>query len=120
MFAFLACSSPSPPPHSFATSCEVSSDGLNIRCECQEGYYGGRCQACAAGYFGTPEVQGGSCQPCQCSGNIDTSDPGSCDSVTGDCLRCLNNTQGPACNLCASGYFGDAVLIKDCQGKTRF
>lgn len=102
---------------SFAESCEVSPDGFSIRCQCTEGYYGSRCEACAAGYFGTPEVQGGSCQPCQCSGNIDVEDPGSCDSVTGDCLRCLNNTEGPACSLCAPGFFGDAVVIKDCQSK---
>jgi hypothetical protein len=57
------------------------------------------------------------CRPCQCSGNINPDDPGSCDSVTGDCLRCLNNTYGMACNLCAPGYFGDAVHLKDCQSK---
>ena len=57
------------------------------------------------------------CRPCECSGNINPDDPGSCDSVTGECLRCLNNTFGMACNLCAPGYFGDAVHLKDCQSK---
>ncbi|KAJ8973563.1 hypothetical protein NQ317_009587 [Molorchus minor] len=55
------------------------------------------------------------CKPCQCSGNINPSDPSSCDTVTGDCLRCLNNTSGVACSLCAPGYFGDAIKEKDCQ-----
>lgn len=60
------------------------------------------------------------CKPCQCSGNIDPNDAASCDTVTGDCLRCLNNTYGVACALCAPGYFGDAVNLKDCQGNNNF
>lgn len=55
------------------------------------------------------------CKPCNCSGNINVDDPSSCDSVSGDCLRCLNNTFGAACNLCAPGYYGDAVVLKNCQ-----
>lgn len=55
------------------------------------------------------------CKPCRCSGNIDSRDPQSCESTTGKCLRCLNNTFGEACALCAPGYFGDAVERKDCQ-----
>jgi laminin alpha 3/5 len=62
-------------------------------------------------------IAGDYCRPCECSGNINPDDPGSCDSVTGECLRCLNNTFGMACNLCAPGYFGDAVHLKDCQSK---
>lgn len=58
------------------------------------------------------------CKPCQCSGNIDADEPGSCDTVSGECLRCLNNTFGKACGLCAPGYFGDAVKLKDCQSKS--
>lgn len=56
------------------------------------------------------------CKPCQCSGNIIPGEPGSCDTVTGDCLRCQNNTYGVACALCAPGFFGDAIQAKDCQG----
>jgi len=41
-----------------------------------------------------------------CSGNIDVSDPQSCDSVSGECLQCLNDSHGPACSLCAPGFFG--------------
>lgn len=60
------------------------------------------------------------CKPCQCSGNIDPREPGSCDTVTGNCLKCLNNTYGTACALCAPGYYGDAVTLKDCQGKYKY
>lgn len=57
------------------------------------------------------------CKPCQCSGNINPEDPSSCDTVTGACLRCLNNTSGQACSLCAPGFYGDAIMNKDCQRK---
>ena len=52
---------------------------------------------------------------CECNGNIDERDPGCCDQTTGQCLRCLGNTGGLACERCAEGYFGDAVLLKNCQ-----
>lgn len=100
---------------SFAVGCDVSSDGERISCDCKPGYYGGRCQSCAAGFFGRPEVQGESCRPCECSGNINANETGSCDSVNGDCKNCLHNTFGEACALCAPGYYGDAVVLKDCQ-----
>lgn len=110
------CACPLPvESNNFATSCEISTDGARIACKCQPGYTGSRCQSCAAGFFGQPEVKGEICRPCNCSGNIDESDAGACDSVTGDCLQCLNNTSGTACNLCAPGFYGDAVVSKNCQ-----
>ncbi|XP_031783644.1 laminin subunit alpha [Nasonia vitripennis] len=112
----LICACPLPiPSNNFAQGCEVSEDGSKISCDCNEGYYGARCESCAAGYFGRPEVIGDHCKPCDCSGNIDTNEIDSCDSVTGECLKCLNNTYGEACNLCAPGFFGDAVEKKDCK-----
>lgn len=57
------------------------------------------------------------CKLCDCSGNINPEDPASCDSVTGECTKCLNNTAGESCQLCAPGYFGDAISLKDCQSK---
>lgn len=73
--------------------------------------------SCAAGYYGRPENEGDYCKPCMCSGNIDPSSTESCDSVSGECLRCLNNTSGPACEICAAGYYGDAVSSKNCKSK---
>lgn len=43
---------------SFADSCEVTRDGASINCDCQEGYIGQRCERCASGYYGQPEVLG--------------------------------------------------------------
>lgn len=73
---------------------------------------------CAEGYFGQPSVPGGSCQPCQCNDNLDFSIPGSCDSLSGSCLICKPGTTGQYCELCADGYFGDAVDAKNCQRKS--
>ncbi|XP_014252287.1 laminin subunit alpha [Cimex lectularius] len=110
------CACPLPyPSNNFAKSCDISDDGTMISCNCKKGYYGHRCQSCADGYFGNPEISGDFCKPCECSGNINLNEAGSCDSVSGKCLKCLNNTAGAACNYCKPGYFGDAVTLKNCQ-----
>lgn len=93
----------------------MSADGERISCQCYGGYYGARCQSCAPGFYGRPEQLGEYCKPCECSGNINPNDIGSCDTVTGQCLRCLNNTFGETCALCAPGFYGDAIVAKDCQ-----
>lgn len=112
----MICACPLPiESNNFAFGCEVSEDGYRIHCDCKPGYAGEKCQSCAAGFYGEPSIEGEYCKPCGCSGNIDPQDPSSCDSVSGECLRCLNNTAGAACNLCAANYFGDAVNRKDCQ-----
>ncbi|CAG2159955.1 unnamed protein product [Oppiella nova] len=98
-----------------SNNCEVSPNGLEISCQCKTGYYGSRCDVCAAGHFGRPEVIGSSCQTCNCSGNIDYTNPGSCESTTGECIQCLHNTTGRACELCDSGFFGDAIHMKNCS-----
>ncbi|KAF0028671.1 hypothetical protein F2P81_019758 [Scophthalmus maximus] len=58
---------------------------------------------CASGYYGNPQVVGGACVRCECNGNVDVSEVGHCDDITGDCLRCLGNTAG---SHCESGFFG--------------
>ncbi|KPP76673.1 hypothetical protein Z043_103969 [Scleropages formosus] len=70
---------------------------------------------CSNGYYGQPTEPGGSCQPCQCHGNLDPSAPQSCDPLTGACLKCREGYGGAACDSCAEGYFGDAVKAKNCQ-----
>lgn len=112
----MICACPLPiPSNNFATGCEISSSGDKIHCECRPGYTGAKCDFCSNGYYGDPKVPGDYCKPCECSGNINPEEPGSCDTTTGECLRCLNNTSGVACNLCAPGFYGDAIKLKNCQ-----
>ncbi len=73
---------------------------------------------CASGFYGNPHVVGGACVRCDCNGNVNISEAGHCDTITGECLRCLGNTAGRHCEICQSGYYGDAVHAKDCHGET--
>ncbi|XP_043223097.1 laminin subunit beta-1-like [Amphibalanus amphitrite] len=100
--------------HSFADRCYLDPTTESVLCECREGHAGTQCDVCADNYFGNPEEPGGSCQQCDCSNNVDPSRPGNCDPSTGECLQCLFNTAGFACERCADGYYGDAVE-RTCQ-----
>ncbi|XP_026718104.1 laminin subunit alpha-5 [Athene cunicularia] len=89
--------------------------GSNTQCLCKPGYAGPNCERCAPGYYGNPLVIGSSCQPCDCSGNTDPNMLfSSCDSLTGACTGCMHHTAGTRCELCAPGYYGDAVAAKNC------
>ncbi|KAM7003159.1 laminin subunit beta-1-like isoform 1-T1 [Tautogolabrus adspersus] len=98
----------------FAGSCYRGDESQQAICVCNTGYKGARCDACSPGYYGNPEEAGGQCQPCQCNNNIDVLDPESCDSQTGECLRCLYHSEGVACQSCRLGYYGIA-LLQDCR-----
>ncbi|XP_072533209.1 laminin subunit alpha-2 isoform X2 [Salminus brasiliensis] len=103
------------PSNNFSPTCHQDARGQLICDRCQPGYTGPRCDRCHNGYFGRPSVLGGSCRPCECNGNLDLSTDRSCDPVTGECLRCRDGYGGPACNTCADGYYGDAIIAKNCQ-----
>ncbi|PNJ81312.1 LAMA1 isoform 6 [Pongo abelii] len=101
--------------NNFSPTCHLS-DGDEVVCDrCAPGYSGAWCERCADGYYGNPTVPGESCVPCDCSGNVDPSEAGHCDSVTGECLKCLGNTDGAHCERCADGFYGDAVTAKNCR-----
>ncbi|XP_012542845.2 laminin subunit beta-1 [Monomorium pharaonis] len=100
--------------HSYANSCSLDSITQDVVCECFEGYSGPRCEHCAENYFGNPEVPGGSCQFCNCNNNTDLRRAGNCDPHTGHCLQCLFDTDGPTCEICKAGFYGDA-LRQDCR-----
>nr|DBA31295.1 TPA: hypothetical protein GDO54_007168 [Pyxicephalus adspersus] len=89
----------------FALSCQQNPDTLEVICDCLEGYTGKNCNECPAGFYGNVE-EGEQCLPCQCNNNIDITDPEACDKITGECLKCLNNTYGPMCQSCLPGFFG--------------
>uniref|UniRef100_A0A8B9LXF7 Laminin subunit alpha-5 n=1 Tax=Astyanax mexicanus TaxID=7994 RepID=A0A8B9LXF7_ASTMX len=110
------------------TSCpcpmQVASNNFAIRCVekpnqmqclCMPGYAGPKCERCAPGFYGNPMVIGSTCQPCNCN---DNSDPNmlfsDCHPITGECQSCMFDTAGPHCELCAPGYYGDAITAKNC------
>nr|XP_014340991.1 PREDICTED: laminin subunit alpha-4 [Latimeria chalumnae] len=99
--------------NNFAVSC--ANRGGTVRCVCQDNYAGPSCERCAPGYYGNPLLIGNSCQKCNCNGN---SDPNlifdDCDEVSGHCRNCLRNTTGVNCERCATGYYGDAIVAKNC------
>ncbi|XP_054863033.1 laminin subunit alpha-1 isoform X2 [Amphiprion ocellaris] len=99
----------------FSPTCVLDASGQVSCDQCQDGYTGNTCERCASGFYGNPQVVGGTCIRCQCNGNVNVSEPGHCDTVTGECLHCLGNTAGSHCEVCRPGCYGDAVHNKDCQ-----
>uniref|UniRef100_A0A8C6UB52 Laminin subunit alpha 2 n=1 Tax=Neogobius melanostomus TaxID=47308 RepID=A0A8C6UB52_9GOBI len=103
------------PSNNFSPTCHMGAGGEVLCDQCPPGYTGPRCDRCSNGYYGQPAVPGGSCQPCECHGNLDLSLPESCHPITGQCLRCRPGYGGVACDTCTDGYYGDAVTAKNCQ-----
>ena len=111
-------------PGQFSTNCSFNETLNQVMCfGCPTGHSGLRCESCINGYFGDPTgVLAGTptmCSDCQCSGNINLDDPEACDNTSGICLQCLYNTSGNQCEVCADGYYGDAINAKNCSGKTQ-
>ncbi|GLD71224.1 laminin subunit beta-4-like isoform X1 [Lates japonicus] len=75
---------------------------------------GPRCDRCSPGFYGDLTLPGARCEGCPCNNNIDREDRDACDSLTGECLRCLHNTMGSGCQDCKPGYYGNA-LVQDCK-----
>ncbi|XP_029434740.1 basement membrane-specific heparan sulfate proteoglycan core protein isoform X5 [Rhinatrema bivittatum] len=72
-------------------------------CRCPAGYLGLSCETCAAKFERVPGgIYLGTCAGCRCNGHAS-----SCDPVSGYCLNCQHNTEGPQCNKCKAGFFGD-------------
>ncbi|XP_045890431.1 multiple epidermal growth factor-like domains protein 9 [Micropterus dolomieu] len=96
-----------PCPCSNSTStgtCHSDPSGSPVCDQCLPRYSGPQCVECSAGFYKASGV----CVPCDCSGNADPKGPAQiCHPDTGHCLRCINNTTGPQCELCAPGFIGD-------------
>lgn len=98
----------------FAISCNKDPNSVNPFCECMPGHTGLRCDVCAPGYYGDLRLPDARCEECDCNNNIDPRDDDACNALTGKCLRCLHNTEGPRCQSCKRGYYGNA-LDQDCK-----
>ncbi|MFT7813885.1 laminin subunit alpha-1-like [Arapaima gigas] len=101
--------------NNFSPTCHLDGSGGLICDQCEQGYTGARCDRCADGYYGNPTVPGQGCKRCECNGNVDPLEPGHCHPVTGVCLKCTGHSTGPHCERCQEGYYGDAVVAKNCQ-----
>ncbi|KAM3872260.1 laminin subunit alpha-5 [Diretmus argenteus] len=99
--------------NNFAVGCVEKPS--RMQCLCMPGYAGPNCERCAPGFYGNPMVIGSTCQPCSCHDNTDPNMLFSdCHPLTGECLSCMHNTAGPHCEICAPGYYGDAITAKNC------
>eukprot|EP00117_Sycon_ciliatum_P032228 scpid2548/ scgid25039/ Laminin subunit beta-2; Laminin chain B3; Laminin-11 subunit beta; Laminin-14 subunit beta; Laminin-15 subunit beta; Laminin-3 subunit beta; Laminin-4 subunit beta; Laminin-7 subunit beta; Laminin-9 subunit beta; S-laminin subunit beta len=87
--------------------------GGHICPKCPGGATGSHCERCADGYMGNP-LAGLQCSNCSCSGNIDMLATGNCNTTTGQCLKCIANTDGFTCDRCKDHYYGEAVTAKNC------
>lgn len=66
-----------------------------------------RFYSCADGFFGNPLAKNGTCEVCDCNGNIDPMTIGNCDRETGRCLKCIYNTAGDHCEECKENHWGN-------------
>ncbi|XP_074149992.1 laminin subunit gamma-3 [Sminthopsis crassicaudata] len=81
-------------------------------CTCPKGYMGQFCESCSLGYKRETPLGGpyASCVPCTCNQH------GTCDPETGIC-QCLHHTEGPYCERCSPGFYGNPFLghVDDCK-----
>ncbi|XP_074874861.1 multiple epidermal growth factor-like domains protein 8 [Buteo buteo] len=101
----------------FHSTCETAGPGVCDRC--QNWTHGERCQLCRPGSFGDATGPGG-CRQCRCHGH-GRPERGHCHGTTGACF-CAPPTEGPHCERCAPGYFGDprdgGTCYRECGGRS--
>ncbi|KAJ8032912.1 Laminin subunit alpha [Holothuria leucospilota] len=75
------------------------------RCTCPPEYTGLSCEQCAPGHYRISRGTFlGQCVPCQCNNHSNK-----CDPDTGYCFDCQDNTEGPQCQTCRTGYRGNGT-----------
>ena len=80
------------------------------RCDCPPNREGPLCENCSPGYTTDPSLGGEFAHCVRCFCNYHSS---SCDPNTGECFNCSDNTEGPDCERCISGYFRNTSLRTD-------
>jgi coxsackievirus/adenovirus receptor len=63
-------------------------DAQSGQCRCRPNTYGLQCNQCQPGYWSFPN-----CKQCNCHGHANT-----CNSTTGSCIECRDNTTGSTCD----------------------
>ncbi|XP_040902825.1 basement membrane-specific heparan sulfate proteoglycan core protein isoform X9 [Toxotes jaculatrix] len=110
----------------FSPTCYLESDGQPTCDSCPPGYSGRRCERCAAGYTGNPQLG----QKCtvgsnEVNGNCYNCDQRGRESCSGGVCRCKMNVEGPSCSSCKLGAFHlsqenkDGCLSCFCMGVTQ-
>ncbi|KAJ8269152.1 hypothetical protein COCON_G00117590 [Conger conger] len=86
----------------FARSCSKDPDTQQVRCDCNPGHTGPRCDICSPGSYGDLSLPDGKCTPCDCDpqGSVEL-----CDQVSGQC-QCRKEVTGQRCDRCLPGHFG--------------
>lgn len=94
---------------------EQQCDPVGGRCyTCMHMRAGKHCQDCLEGYY-LNQVNGTEqCILCDCNGNEAQGLNPICDTRSGICFKCTQNTTGVNCEKCANGYKGDAIVAKNC------
>uniref|UniRef100_A0A8C7SDZ8 Laminin, gamma 1 n=1 Tax=Oncorhynchus mykiss TaxID=8022 RepID=A0A8C7SDZ8_ONCMY len=102
-----------PCPCPGGSTCAVVPKTKEVVCtNCPTGTTGKRCELCDDGFFGDPLGENGQarvCRACKCSDNIDPNAVGNCDRETGECLKCIYNTDGFFCDRCKEGFYGNPL-----------
>ncbi|XP_048845494.1 laminin subunit gamma-1 [Brienomyrus brachyistius] len=108
-----------PCPCPGGSSCAVVLHTMEVVCtNCPTGAAGKKCELCDDGYFGDPLGTSGPvrvCRECTCSNNIDPNAVGNCNRDTGECLKCIYNTNGFFCDRCKDGFYGNALAINPAE-----
>ncbi|XP_037106771.1 laminin subunit beta-3 [Syngnathus acus] len=91
-------------------------DPVTGQCPCRPHFHGLTCDACARGYWKSPQFQ--SCELCRCDPTKSFSD--TCDQLTGQC-QCRPGFAGRTCTGCPDNTFGDPLIgckpcLCDAQG----
>ena len=102
------------PSQNYSPKCITTDSGKDYICtECAHPFAGNKCERCKDGWFGYPSILGGKCSKCECSDNVDISQPDYCNTFTGQC-KCTGNVTGWRCDKCAEYFWGD-VQSNDCK-----